>query len=322
MTNTKLSIFIPTYKRHEYLRRAITSVINQAIEFDIEIYISSNGIDEENRKIAKNFGYNHLHYYENNENLGIDLNMLKVLEYSKTEYCLMLGDDDLLIEDTLKKILDELNGEFCGVLLNGWNVDQNTEKISKIGNSHTNIELPLEPGFVLENFWNKMHFGTLIINVPFSKKVMTDKFIGTKHAYSALPFLVNQKFKLPLKISSFDSVLIRDGEKSYSPELAKVLLVDCTKWLTLIEETHGNVATQVKLKYLNHEFSFLKLLKLLAQSNIVMNDFLGFPTFLKFKIKFISIVPISLRMIVVNVLIKIKKMLIRMRGESDVKSYL
>jgi abequosyltransferase len=66
-----------------------------------------------------------LNYFKNSENLGVDRNILQVVEKSQGEYVWMLGDDDALFPDSLSYMLQRLEKpEFKYCVVNCWGYDK------------------------------------------------------------------------------------------------------------------------------------------------------------------------------------------------------
>ena len=54
---TLVSVIIPTLNRPELLKRAITSIYNQAFNDKIEIYIIDSSSNEETKSLCENYPY-------------------------------------------------------------------------------------------------------------------------------------------------------------------------------------------------------------------------------------------------------------------------
>ncbi|MFT6069527.1 MAG: glycosyltransferase involved in cell wall biosynthesis [Bacteriovoracaceae bacterium] len=307
MESSELSVFIPTYKRNRELKEALDSLIPQVKPYNIPIIISNNSINTATKDLVESYSYAELFFYENEENLGIDLNMLKSLELCKTRYCLMLGDDDLLLEGGIKYLLEEVNEDFSGVIFNSYSADTNSN-IKGITLKKENLRF-IETKGTLKRLWNKMHFGTLLLNIEEAQKLPLDEFVGTLHAYSAIPFILLSELKLPIFVLSKPIVLLRDGDKTYQPSIAKVLLVDCVKWLSLMEKYYGNEAIEIKNDYFKKDFSTGKLLKYLNYEGIEISTFSEVPSYLKNKIKIILSVPFIIRRVIVSSALLIKRLI-------------
>lgn len=104
----KISIVIPTYKNPETIFQAIESAINQKEAPLYEIVIVNNNPEEGNDFIErlKDFHSNKINYYQNTENIGLFGNWNRCIELARAEEIVYLHSDDMLCEDTLKKLWD------------------------------------------------------------------------------------------------------------------------------------------------------------------------------------------------------------------------
>jgi len=110
-----LSICIPTYNRASFLKEALESVFSQIEEInqdEIEIVISDNASHDDTFEIVKSFqkvARAPIIYHRNEENLGFDRNILKVVEKASGRYGWLLGDDDRLAPGAIKTVLKEIS---------------------------------------------------------------------------------------------------------------------------------------------------------------------------------------------------------------------
>lgn len=105
-----LSICIPTYNRKDCLIQCLDSIVHQAIFSDIEVVISDNASSDGTDKIIGQYTtkYPNIVYSRNEENIGFDRNMLKVVSLASGKYCLFIGDDDAFFDESLENIVDIL----------------------------------------------------------------------------------------------------------------------------------------------------------------------------------------------------------------------
>ena len=117
----KLSICIPTYNRANYLARTLDSILKQTSS-DIEIVISDNASTDDTELIVCNYlrQYKQIKYFKHTTNVGADRNYLKVIELANSDYCWLLGSDDLIINGAIVKVLNEIKSEadvyVCGLI--------------------------------------------------------------------------------------------------------------------------------------------------------------------------------------------------------------
>lgn len=105
-----ISICIPTYNRAPYLDQCLQSITQQFCDEDVsrsvEISLSDNASDDNTRSVVKKYAkYPNFKYSRNDSNIGFDRNMLKAVGNAGGEYCLLMGDDDILVADSLKYLI-------------------------------------------------------------------------------------------------------------------------------------------------------------------------------------------------------------------------
>lgn len=108
---TELTIAIPTFNRYETLKACLDSISNQwddTCRDRVEVIISDNASEDATENIVQYPAFQKIEakYYRNKENLGPDRNFFNCWEKSNGKYVLLLSDDDLLLDGTLKGILE------------------------------------------------------------------------------------------------------------------------------------------------------------------------------------------------------------------------
>lgn len=99
------TIAIPTYKRTDLLKFAIDSCLNQMDFDDYEILVVDNNPerhDETEMLMLNNYHLPNIAYYKNVENIGMTGNWNKLYLLARTEWVVMLHDDDMLYPDFMK----------------------------------------------------------------------------------------------------------------------------------------------------------------------------------------------------------------------------
>ena len=114
MNEIILSILIPTYNRDTYLKKLLeeifTQILNEKMEKKIEIMVSDNCSTDETKKVMEKFKFLNINYkyWTNDKNLGADGNFLKLIKEGNGIFCWILGDDEILKKNSLKKIVNIL----------------------------------------------------------------------------------------------------------------------------------------------------------------------------------------------------------------------
>jgi abequosyltransferase len=107
-TLPKLSVCVPAYNRARYLSPLLDSILDQGYA-NLEIVISEDN-SPEREQIAevvnayRQRGVESIRYYENEQTLGFDGNLRILFARATGDYCVMMGNDDLLCSGSLATI--------------------------------------------------------------------------------------------------------------------------------------------------------------------------------------------------------------------------
>ncbi len=106
----KVSIGLPTYNGEKYIKQAIESVLSQTYT-NFELIISDNASTDSTSLICKDYEKKdkRVIYIQHEKNRGWDFNFPFVLEKSKSDYFVWLGDDDYWEPTFLEKNILILN---------------------------------------------------------------------------------------------------------------------------------------------------------------------------------------------------------------------
>ena len=206
-----LSIAIPTYNRADCLKRLLNNIIPQALEFkdNVEICISNNSSTDNTREVVLNFKEKYpdlIKYNENEKNLGFDRNVLKVVNMAEGEFIWTCSDDDLLVKNGLKEIIEFLrenkDKKMGGMIikLSSYTVDVRTGKRIKYQSSVDENKPEMYGGLsfveILQDDVPYQGVSLLIFNNRLLKKILREKQglvkkgIGTNQFHSWLFFLL------------------------------------------------------------------------------------------------------------------------------------
>ena len=134
-----LDILIPTLNRDKELimnlKRINEYILRNHYENDIGVIISDNGSVEESFSCLKHYLENEFtcnyKLFRQKLNIGIEKNILFLLEQSSAIYVMTLGDDDYFTEEYLKTVVDYLKkGKIRGVIPNYYSVDSSGKRIN------------------------------------------------------------------------------------------------------------------------------------------------------------------------------------------------
>jgi glycosyltransferase involved in cell wall biosynthesis len=107
-----LSICIPTFNRSKYLDNCLNSILNNNFNSNniYEICISDNNSTDNTLQIIEKYRNSLPIVYSRNEyNIGMASNFLKVVSMARGIYVWMLGDDDLLFNNSIERLFELFN---------------------------------------------------------------------------------------------------------------------------------------------------------------------------------------------------------------------
>ena len=106
---TKLSIIIPIYNVEKYVRSSLESIFLQGLdEADFEVIIVNDGTKDRSMEVIEDIISQHTNITViNQENLSLSVARNNGIAAAKGEYILMPDSDDLLIENSLKPLLEK-----------------------------------------------------------------------------------------------------------------------------------------------------------------------------------------------------------------------
>ena len=102
-----LSICIPTYNRSYYLDNCLNSIklAKKETNLSLEICISDNCSTEKIEPLLDKYKDDmNIIFNKNIKNTGMGKNILKTVSMATGKFCWLLGNDDLLLPNSLKKI--------------------------------------------------------------------------------------------------------------------------------------------------------------------------------------------------------------------------
>ncbi len=115
-----LSIVIPSHNKAIFLKKAISSILNDD-EFgkNINLIISDNSLNSDIKKLYKNEYSNnkYIKYFSSKKYNCLDSNVNRSIELATGKYAWVFGDDDILVNGILKKIIKFLKTKKPNLLI-------------------------------------------------------------------------------------------------------------------------------------------------------------------------------------------------------------
>lgn len=115
-----LSICIPTFNRAPHLEHCLQSIYSQIGNNElIEVIVSDNASTDATPEIARTYAsrYSNMKYVRNDENIGADPNIFRVMNLAQGKFVKLQGDDDFYVDGTLLPLLHVLHcHNECGIV--------------------------------------------------------------------------------------------------------------------------------------------------------------------------------------------------------------
>jgi len=113
MNQEVLSICIPTYNRHPYLKRLLDALLPEvkALNGAVGVYITDNASTDETQILCQAYIESGLplNYERNPENKGPDFNIAKAFNMGQGDFVWVLGDDEIVFKGALALLLELLS---------------------------------------------------------------------------------------------------------------------------------------------------------------------------------------------------------------------
>ena len=304
-----LSICIPVYNNLKSLKRNV-ELLYELFKYNeilpLNIYISDNasedGLDKEIANLINL--YPTIIYQRNENNIGLDGNIEKVLKMATTKYAWLLGVDDSIKGDIryIIEILEERKPDF--LVLKDYNGYETGE--------YTNPR-QIFTKFAYESNW----ISTDIFNTELVSQLNFEKYRGTYwgHTFAILDYLQKGELKYYLADNRGQVFHLDGNNTSWSSNFIDIM---CFKWIDGIMSidgfTYQDKIDAIKCGRLYDRMSNMWLLSLRAKGLIDLNFVNKNYNYIclynnspKIIIKLISICPSKLLAILRNVYIKISK---------------
>ena len=116
-----LSVCIPTYNRAGFLRECLASLCKDGVEDLVEVVVSDNASSDDTIAVLEEFSLTlPMRHVVQAENIGADRNFDAVIAFAQGEYCWLLGSDDVVESNTLRKMIALLQTQQTDILHFGY----------------------------------------------------------------------------------------------------------------------------------------------------------------------------------------------------------
>jgi abequosyltransferase len=235
----QISICIPTYNFGEFIAETIESITSQ-VEDGVEIIIGDGASTDNTEGIVKELisRYKNIFYHRFEKKGGIDVDLFKVIEKARGEYCWLFSADDLMGPGAIRRILAEIEAGHLVYLCN------RLEMYGKVPNKRVRPWLSRRYGDMVFNLSDDRQFeaylgasrglgalfgymSSIIIHRSSWATVEIKKdFIGSNYAHASKVILLARNGGL-VKYIQEPLVIARMGNDSFmSNGIARRFLID------------------------------------------------------------------------------------------------
>jgi glycosyltransferase involved in cell wall biosynthesis len=222
MTKKILSIAIPTYNRAKWLKLCLENLLLQTQLYleEVEVTVYDNHSPDNTGEIVNEFlsrGFK-FNYIVNSENIGSDANIAQCFNKANGQYVLILGDDDVLIDGSVEKIIESIKKakvEYGAIYIRAYGYDNNfiDEKPFQLLGRHKVYKS--YDKFLCSCSSNMAFISSLVINKSIIPNVNANNFLGTALVQTYLFFEAAKSAKANLFIDEYLVAAKRIEQRDY-----------------------------------------------------------------------------------------------------------
>jgi glycosyltransferase involved in cell wall biosynthesis len=305
MVLTMLSICVPTYNRISYLEQLMNTLLPEAQNYNVEVCVSDNNSSDYTGKYlwekAKNFSC--LKFQVNEENCGLDMNMLKVMKMATGEYILIIGDDDGFTEGGLSLILKSLENNPDLLILDGWETDRNLNPTGRHWTPQLRGQKFSSPVAACPYLIFGMRLGTFVIKKSCLNLSFGERYLETGHAYQGAVWdsLAKQYRKAgqcQIECMELPTILFRNAEKSWDEIRVSIYLYGIPELLRRLPEDYYEEVMPILQNYMKTRSTFSWFIYFRATNQLnpqIVNQYMSlYPDTSQKKALLVCIVPVFL----------------------------
>jgi len=261
MSDIRLSICIPTHNFGRFIGDTLSSIISQATN-DLEIVVVDGASTDNTAEIVRSFQqtFPQLRYHLLEKKGGIDLDLVKSVEWAQGQYCWLFSADDIMESGAVQRMLDEIKSGNDIYICNRKETDLNLIPVGVryfLDETEQDRVYDLGNMIDLHDYLDKSANIAAVFSYMSSIVFVRDKwnkipndhiFIGSSyhHVYKLLSFLDQS---CTLKYIRDPIVICRLGNDSFTGNsLAKRALLDINGY-TLIMQKFFSEPVQINKKF-------------------------------------------------------------------------
>ena len=126
-----ISVILPAYNAHKYLREAVDSILNQTYK-DFELIIIDDGSSDSSSEIIESYNDSRIRFFKNGENKGLIYTLNRGITLANGEYIARMDADDISLPTRFEKQVEYMDAHLecivCGSFIQMF---KDTENIGK-----------------------------------------------------------------------------------------------------------------------------------------------------------------------------------------------
>jgi len=221
------SIAIPTYNRSAFLDLCLSQILKQfpGNESYLELIVSDNASSDNTEEIVQKYISSGLPitYIKNKENTGADNNIAQAFLLATAKYVLVLADDDVLVDGSLKTILDILAcGEYGVVHVQAYpyQTDFAKEFPRKQRRPETVVYDDLGDFIRRVNYFFTFISGNIVNKTLVDKDIAIKEFVGTNMVQ--LSWILSALFNSQRNVYIGQNLVAAKGDNSGGYQVCRV----------------------------------------------------------------------------------------------------
>ena len=172
--NIKVSVVVPVYNTEKYLKKCLTSLVNQSLK-EIEIIVVNDGTKDNSQKIIDNFAKKHSNIKSYiKENGGLSSARNYGIKKAKGEYIAFLDSDDYVEENMYELLYNKAKSENFDIAVCNINYIYDNYSKKAFSNLLSDIKLKQQVKESMINIypavWNKIYKKELFNNKIYFKE--------------------------------------------------------------------------------------------------------------------------------------------------------
>jgi glycosyltransferase involved in cell wall biosynthesis len=108
VSETKVTVAIPTYNRSQLLKSCLESVLTQDYD-DFRIVVLDNSSSDDTATVVRSFADSRITFMRNKSNLGLYRNWTRAIQIKSSPYLAILPDDDMMLPGFLSESVSALD---------------------------------------------------------------------------------------------------------------------------------------------------------------------------------------------------------------------